>query len=96
MVISDIQKAFDYVNRYILLFKLGALDFKIDAMNWMMSYLPSREQIVTVNGTKSESFNETCSIPHGSIICSLLFLFYADDMKAAINCKIHFSFISFC
>ena len=46
MIILDLQKAFDTVNHKILINKLKALGLNQIAINWFVSYLRDREQIV--------------------------------------------------
>ena len=88
MVMLDLQKAFDTVNHDILLFKLKALGFKDNVIKWTRSYLPGREQMVTVNGMKSDSDSITCGVPQGSILGPQLFLLYVNDMNAAVYCDL--------
>ena len=49
----DIQKAFDCVNRNILIRKLWYYGIRGIALNWFISYLNNRQQFVYVNNTKS-------------------------------------------
>ena len=91
MIILDLQnwqKAFDTVNHKILINKLKALGLNQIAINWFVSYLRDREQIVDIAGTYSQACNITCGVPQGSILGPLLFLIYVNDMKAAVNCKL--------
>ena len=88
MIILDLQKAFDTVNHKILINKLKALGLNQIAINWFVSYLRDREQIVDIAGTYSQTCNITCGVPQGSILGPLLFLIYVNDMKAAVNCKL--------
>ena len=86
MVPLDLRKAFDTGNLDILLFKLKALGFKGDVIKWMRSYLSGREQVVTINGVKSDPASIICGVPQGSVLEPLLFLLYVKDMKVAVNC----------
>jgi len=60
----------------------------VNAVNWRSSYLNGREQIVNVNGTKSEPSKITCGVSQVSIIRSLLLLLYVNDMEYVVNCKL--------
>ena len=88
MVVIDLQKAFDTVNHKILLSKLRALGLDQVAIKWIASYLRDRQQIVQIGDTHSDSFYIKCGVPQGSILGPLLFLIYANDMRAAVNCKL--------
>ena len=86
MVVIDLQKAFDTVNHKILLSKLRALGLDQVAIKWIASYLGDRQQIVQIGDT--HSFYIKCGVPQGSILGPLLFLIYANDIRAAVNCKL--------
>ena len=88
MVLLDLQKAFDTVNHYILLYKLTALGMNGESAEWFRSYLSGRKQVVDVNGTISVGRIVTCGVPQGSILGPLLFLFYVNDMSATVRCKL--------
>ena len=85
MVVLDLQKAFDTKKHEILINKLKALGLNQIAINWLVSYLRDREQIVDIAGTYSQACNITCGVPQGSILGPLLFLIYVNDMKAAVK-----------
>ena len=76
------------VNHRILIYKLRALGLNQIAINWFVSYLRDREQIVDIAGTYSQACNITCGVPQRSILGRLLFLIYVNDMKAAVKCKL--------
>ena len=86
MVVLDLQKAFDTVNHKLLINKLKALGLNQIAINWFVSYLRDREQIVDIARTYSKACNITCGVPQGSILGLLLFLIYVNDMKTAVKC----------
>ena len=61
----DLQKAFDMADHVILGKKLKAMGVK--SVDWFMSYLSNRSQIVHVNNTQSDPSLVTCGVPQGSI-----------------------------
>ena len=50
------------------------------ALAWFECYLANRQQYVTYNGEKSSCKTIGCSVPQGSILNSLLFLSYINDL----------------
>ena len=73
MVLLDLQKAFDKVDRKILLMKLEALGLNQDIVRRFRSYLSDREQLADVSGTLSSCAEIKCGVPQGSILEPLLF-----------------------
>ena len=88
MILLDLQKAFDTVNHSILLTKLKAIGLSGSAVNWFSSYLSDRQQLVDVSGTFSSEAKIECGVPQGSILGSLLFLIYVNDMPAVVKRKL--------
>ena len=56
------------------------------------SYLSNQTQIVEINGEKSTPSLITCGVPQGSILGSILFLIYINDLN---QCSEHPKFIHF-
>ena len=52
------------------------------------SYLSDRRQLVDVSGTLSSSAAIACGEPHISILGSLEFLIYVNDMSGVVNHKL--------
>ena len=49
-------------------------------LNWFKSYLSNRKQYVFLNGESSEVKDITCGVPQGSVLATLLFLLYINDI----------------
>ena len=80
LVFLDVRKAFDSINHEILLNKMrNFFGVTGNKLKWFQSYL-NRAQQCLVNGQLSNPKTITCGVPQGSILGSLLFLLYINDM----------------
>jgi len=77
MVSIDMKKAFDKVNRKLLIQKL--ISYGINCA-WFVSYLSSRKQYVDHNNKKSNITITETGIPQGSALSGLLFTIFLNDM----------------
>ena len=58
---------------------------------WFKSYLTDRKQSVLINSFNSNVSTIMSGIPPGSVLGSLVFLIYINDLNIAIkNCKVHY------
>ena len=64
----DLQKAFDTVDRGILLHKLKTVGFHDLSVSWLESYLTNRNQKTEINGTFSDPGVVFCGVQQGSIL----------------------------
>ena len=80
-IFLDLSKAFDTINFDILLFKLKYYGISNTSIKWFNSYLLNRKQYFEFNQTKSNIYYITTGIPQGSILGSLLFLIYINDIQ---------------
>ena len=89
-VFVDLQKAFDTVDHQILLTKLNHYGIRGVSNDWFKSYLPNRNQYVSINGYDSGLATINCDVPQGSVLGHLLFLSYINDLNQVIKfCKVH-------
>ena len=91
-VFLDLAKAFDTVNRDILLRKLHHYEVRGIVHDWFKNYLTNRQQIVKYKQVKSDS-TTIKSVPQGSILGPLLFLIY---MKDFFKCSKYFIIYYLC
>ena len=74
MILFNLQKAFDTINRGILLRKIVSLGFSNHSIKWFHSYLSDRSFRVNIKNKYSSTAKIECAVPQGSILGPLLFL----------------------
>ena len=88
MILIDLQKAFDTIDRKVLLDKLVYMGISDNAISWFKLYLSNRSFIVNVENDYSDPGDLNCGVPQGSILGPLLFLLYVNDMTQDIECDL--------
>ena len=84
-VYLDFEKAFDKVSHKLLLTKLHKFGIRGHLLSWFENYLSGRYQRVTVLGETSDTLPVLSGVPQGSILGSLLFLVYVNDLPHSIS-----------
>ena len=82
-VYLDFSKAYDTVNKSILLRKLHKLGFRENLHKYFDSYLTDRRVYVNVNGCNSTVRTINIGVPQGSVSSTWLFSLYINDMHRA-------------
>jgi Reverse transcriptase (RNA-dependent DNA polymerase) len=86
-IFLDFKRAFETVDRSLLLQKLSVYGFDDAAVKWFLSYLSERTQRVKIDETYSEARDVNIGLPQGSILSPLLIIIYINDLKFVLkNC----------
>ena len=82
----DMSAAFDTVDHDILLHRLEeSFGSPGSVLNWLSSFLQCRTQQVFLNGIASATADVTFGVPQGSVLGTLLFLFYTADIPVVAS-----------
>ena len=79
-LLTDLSKAFDSINHDLLIAKLAAYGFALSSLKLVASYLSDRKQRTKVNNYFSKWSEITSGVPQGSILGTLLFNIYVNDI----------------
>ena len=72
-MLTDLSKAFDCLDRELLIAKLNAYDFSRPALRLINDYLSNRRQRTRIGNSFSDWFKVIIGVPQGSILGPLLF-----------------------
>jgi hypothetical protein len=87
ITLCDLSKAFDCVRHDILVEKLRFYGFHDRELEMLKSYLVDRNQVVEVEGRRSQVICVNRGVPQGSILGPILFLILMNDLPDNLLCK---------
>ena len=82
LVLIDFSKAFDLIDRQLLLNKLNNRGFRGKIGNILSTYLHGRKQCVRLGTTTSTLLQTNKGIPQGSVLSPFLFNLYTSDLHS--------------
>ena len=81
----DLSKAFNSLNRELLIAKLKAYGVDSNSVTFMKSYLTNRLQRCKINNSYSEWGKVLNGVPQGSVLGSLLFNIFLSDIFLSLQ-----------
>jgi exonuclease III len=80
-VFLDFKRAFETIDRKMLIKKLEKLNFDRNAIRWFLSFLSDRTQKTKIGSCFSDEIDVEIGVPQGSKLSNLLFLLYINDIE---------------
>lgn len=86
-VFLDLKRAFETIDRNILLKKLQQYGIGGKVYTWLENFLRNRKQKVCFNNSVSSEMEINVGVPQGSVLGPLLFILYLNDIELFVSCE---------
>ena len=88
-MLIDLKRAFETIDRKLLLDKLINIGMEGKEWEWFRSYLTDRKQQTRIGSVVSKATSIDLGLPQGAILSPILFIIYINDIKNCLKyCKI--------
>ena len=79
------KRAFETIDRHMLIDKLNAIGVKNTELDWFRSFLSNWKQCTAIASTVSEDVTVNIGLPLGSVLAPILFNIYINDIVSVLK-----------
>lgn len=84
-VFLDLKRAFETIDRDLLLEKLSKMGISDNEHKWFESFLKNRLQKTKINDVTSKEIENEIGLAQGTVLATLLFVIYINDINTVIQ-----------
>jgi hypothetical protein len=84
-VFLDLKRAFETIDREVLIRKLARYGLDRYALSWFENFLSGRRQVTKFNECLSSAEMVKIGIPQGSVLSCILFIIFINDIKSVLK-----------
>jgi len=84
-VFLDLKRAFETLDRSLMMKKLNKYGIRGVEAEWFLSYLSNRTQRTKIGEEVSDKIEVKLGVPQGAVLGTLLFIIYINDIVSVLN-----------